>query len=44
LDPDYAKYTDQYTQYIEDKKPEARSLEKLSAIDIIGVLHYTSGQ
>ncbi|MFT6201903.1 MAG: tetratricopeptide (TPR) repeat protein [Granulosicoccus sp.] len=44
LDPDYAKYTDQYTQYIEDKKPEARSLEKLSAIDIIGVLHYTSEQ
>lgn len=44
IDPDYAKYTNQYTQYIENEKPEAMSLKEFSPIDIIGVLHYTSEQ
>lgn len=40
LDPDYVKYTKQYTDYIESKKPEDMALLGTSARKIVGALLY----
>jgi tetratricopeptide (TPR) repeat protein len=40
IDPEYTKYTDQYTQYIEQQKPESMSLQHLTSTELISQLYY----